>query len=516
MLGGWGSWINFFCTMQTKRWFVGASAIGLDSLRDMLLLDNAFHARHIVVAGASANRAKWANMLFRRLIEGPWCGTLAAVNPSRAAIEGVACYPSVAALPFTPDYVQVVVPREDVARTLQDCVDRAVPLVHVFSAGFGEVGGIGPTLQAELHRVLHGGHTRMIGPNSLGIYNARTGLDFSRGCHFTPGSATFISQSGSLCTDVLALGQARGLNFGKILSVGNCADLDWPDFVRYCREDKDTGVAAFYIESVRDGRALFDELRQLAAVKPVLLLKGGRTEDGARSVVSHTGRLAGSYDGWRVMMRQAGVVELDSIEDMLAALAAFDARTHTPPANNADLMVIGSGGGVSVLISDAADAAGLRLASLSGNTLQALGAVLPDAEALGGIGNPVEIPVDRMFGDLQRMAQLIEVSAADPAVGSVLLHVNLIALSNNYDDGGVAQWDAVCHGLCAVAARIGKPLTVVLRNGGCNDLTEALQRLGMQRLARDFALPVFGDMREALAFLRHYHNAGGIGRAKAA
>ena len=516
MLGGWGSWINFFCTMQTKRWFVGASAIGLDSLRDMLLLDNAFHARHIVVAGASANRAKWANMLFRRLIEGPWCGTLAAVNPSRAAIEGVACYPSVAALPFTPDYVQVVVPREDVARTLQDCVDRAVPLVHVFSAGFGEVGGIGPTLQAELHRVLHGGHTRMIGPNSLGIYSARTGLDFSRGCHFTPGSATFISQSGSLCTDVLALGQARGLNFGKILSVGNCADLDWPDFVRSCREDKDTGVAAFYIESVRDGRALFDELRQLAAVKPVLLLKGGRTEDGARSVVSHTGRLAGSYDGWRVMMRQAGVVELDGIEDMLAALAAFDARTHTPPANNADLMVIGSGGGVSVLISDAADAAGLRLASLSGNTLQALGAVLPDAEALGGIGNPVEIPVDRMFGDLQRMAQLIEVSAADPAVGSVLLHVNLIALSNNYDDGGVAQWDAVCHGLCAVAARIGKPLTVVLRNGGCNDLTEALQRLGMQRLARDFALPVFGDMREALAFLRHYHNAGGIGRAKAA
>ncbi len=516
MLGGWGSWINFFCTMQTKRWFVGASAIGLDSLRDMLLLDNAFHARHIVVAGASANRAKWANMLFRRLIEGPWCGTLAAVNPSRDAIEGVACYPSVAALPFTPDYVQVVVPREDVARTLQDCVDRAVPLVHVFSAGFGEVGGIGPTLQAELHRVLHGGHTRMIGPNSLGIYSARTGLDFSRGCHFTPGSATFISQSGSLCTDVLALGQARGLNFGKILSVGNCADLDWPDFVRYCREDKDTGVAAFYIESVRDGRALFDELRQLAAVKPVLLLKGGRTEDGARSVVSHTGRLAGSYDGWRVMMRQAGVVELDGIEDMLAALAAFDARTHTPPANNADLMVIGSGGGVSVLISDAADAAGLRLASLSGNTLQALGAVLPDAEALGGIGNPVEIPVDRMFGDLQRMAQLIEVSAADPAVGSVLLHVNLIALSNNYDDGGVAQWDAVCHGLCAVAARIGKPLTVVLRNGGCNDLTEALQRLGMQRLARDFALPVFGDMREALAFLRHYHNAGGIGRAKAA
>ena len=482
----------------------------------MLLLDHAFHARSIVVAGASANRAKWANMLFRRLIDGPYRGRLAAVNPARREIEGVPCYPSVAALPFVPDYVQVVVPREEVARTLQDCVARGVPLVHVFSAGFGEVAGVGPALQAGLLRVLQGGQTRMIGPNSLGLYSARSGLDFSRGCHFEPGPVTFISQSGSLCTDVLALGQARGLNFGKILSVGNCADLDWPDFVRYCREDKDTGVAAFYIESVRDGRALFDELRQLAAVKPVLLLKGGRTEDGARSVVSHTGRLAGSYDGWRVMMRQAGVVEIDGIEDLLTALTAFDARMRMPPAQAGDLMVIGSGGGVSVLISDAAHAAGLRLAGLAEDTLRGLCAVLPDAEALGGVGNPVEIPIDRMFGDLDRMARLIEVSAADRAVGAVLLHVNLIALSNNYDDGGVAQWDAVCAGLRTVAGRIGKPLAVVLRNGGCNALTEALQRLGMQRLAREFSLPVFGDMREALGFLRHYRTFGDGAHAQTA
>ena len=358
-------------------------------------------------------------------------------------------------------------------------------------------------------RTLEGGPTRMIGPNSLGIYSARAGLDFSRGCHFTPGPATFISQSGSLCTDVLALGQARGLNFGKILSVGNCADLDWPEFVRYCREDTETGIAVLYIESVRDGRSLFEQLRLLAAVKPVLLLKGGRGDDGARSVVSHTGRLAGNYDGWRVMMRQAGVVELDGIEDMLAALAAFDALGRRPRCSGAGLMVIGSGGGVSVLITDAAQAMGLRLAPLHATTLRALADVLPDAEALGGVGNPVEIPVDRMFGDLERMARLIEVSAADRAVGAVLLHVNLIALSNNYDDGGVAQWDAVCAGLDAASRRIGIPLVIVMRNGGCNELTEALQRIGIRRLAQEFSLPVFADMGEALAFLRHYRDLRG-------
>jgi acyl-CoA synthetase (NDP forming) len=475
----------------------------------MLLLDRAFHPRSVAVVGASANRTKWANILFRRLIDGPYSGQLVAVNPARREIEGVACYPSVADLPFVPDYVQVVVPRAAVARTLRDCVTRGVPLVHVFSAGFGEVGAAGPGLQADLLRILKDGKTRMIGPNSLGIYSARGGLDFSRGCHFTPGPATFISQSGSLCTDVLALGQARGLAFGKILSVGNCADLDWPEFVRYCRQDAETGLAVFYIESVRDGRALFEELRQLAAVKPVLLLKGGRGDDGARSVLSHTGRLAGSYEGWRVMMRQAGVVELGGIEDMLAALTAFEALGRKPSRLDGDLMVIGSGGGISVLISDAAQAMGLRLACLHEATLGALADVLPDAQELGGVGNPVEIPVDRMFGDLDRMARLIEVSAADPAVGAVLLHVNLIALSNNYDDGGVAQWDAVCTGVHAVSRRIGKPLALVLRNGGCNDLTEALLRIGMQRLAREFSLPVFGDMRDALAFFRHCRDRRG-------
>ena len=171
-------------------------------------------------------------------------------------------------------------------------------------------------------------------------------------------------------------------------------------------------------------------------------------------------------------------------------------------------MVIGSGGGVSVLITDAAQAMGLHLAPLHETTLRALAEVLPDAEALGGVGNPVEIPVDRMFGDLERMARLIEASAADASVGAVLLHVNLIALSNNYDDGGVAQWDAVCAGLDVASRRIGKPLAIVMRNGGCNELTETLQRIGMRRLAREFSLPVFTDMGEALAFLRHCRDLG--------
>lgn len=465
-------------------------------------LASAFDARSIAVVGASANRAKWANMLFRRLVEGPYRGEVVAVNPTRDSIEGRPCYPSVKAIPFVPDYVQVVVPRGQVAGTLRDCVARGVPVVHVLSSGFGEVGGIGPALQAELIEVLRGSATRLIGPNSLGLYAARSGLDFSRDCRFDPGPTTFISQSGSLCTDLIALGQARGLDFGKMLSVGNAADLDWPELAAYCAEDADTGLAAFYVESVRDGRAFFEQLQRLARRKPVLLMKGGRSGDGARSVQSHTGRLAGDYPVWQSMMAQAGVLEINDLDDLLVTLQAHDTRARIGTVRADGLMVVGSGGGVSVMLADAAQAQSLRLVELAPATLARLHELIPDAEELGGVGNPVEIPVDRMFGNLDRMARILEASAQDGAIGQLMLHVNLIALSNNYDDGGTAQWAAVCDGLAQTSARLGKPMGILMRNGGCNDLTLRLQQIGQDRLARSHRLPVFGDQRDALRFLR--------------
>ena len=465
-------------------------------------LERAFHARSIAVVGASANRAKWANILFRRLLDGPYRGEVVAVNPARTEIEGRPSYPSVADIPFVPDYVQIVVPREQVAQALRDCARRGVALAHVFSSGFGEVGPPGPALESDLIQALAGGPTRMVGPNSLGIYSASAGIDFSRDCHFEPGPFTFISQSGSLCTDVLAIAQARGLCFSKILSVGNAADLDWPDFADYCAADEATGVAIFYVESVRDGRQFYAALQRLAARKPVLLLKGGRTGGGARSVASHTGRLAGDYAVWQAMMAQAGAIELRSLEDMLAAMQAYRSLQSCPSAAACGLMVVGSGGGVSVLISDAAHEQGLALAELALGTLATLTQIIPDAADLGGVGNPVEIPVDRMFGDLGRMGRIIEAAAADAAVGLLLLHVNLIALSNNYDDGGTAQWAFVCERLADISKRLGKPLAVVMRNGGCNELTRALERTGSEQLARKHGLPVFGHMAEALLYLR--------------
>ena len=462
-------------------------------------LDRAFNPRRIAVIGASANRAKWANMLFRRLVEGPFQGEVVAVNPSQTQIEGRPCYPDIESVPGEVDYAQVLIPRASVPHVAAACARKGVGVVHVLSAGFGEVAGEGPELQQALRAALAGSATALIGPNSLGLYCARAGLDFSRGCHFRPGPATFISQSGALCTDVLALGQARGLNFGKILSVGNCAGFDWPDYVRYCRDDPETGIAAFYIESVTDGRALFEELRALVAVKPVLVLKGGHSDQGGRAVVSHTGRLAGDYRIWQAMLAQAGALELQGIEDLLVTLEAFDAKA---PTREGGLMVIGSGGGISVLISDAAEGQGLGLAELGTPSLAALDQAIPDAAELGGVGNPVEIPIDRMLGDSDRFARLIGIAAADAGVGAVLIHVNLIAVANHYSDGSAVAWETVCRRLAAAIGESAVPVVTWLRNGPAGEITGAFDRVAIQALGVEARLPVFATLAEALGYLR--------------
>lgn len=202
------------------------------------------------------------------------------------------------------------------------------------------------------------------------------------------------------------------------------------------------------------------------------------------------------------MIRQAGAFELTGIEDLLLTLQADESLCRSKPlANGNDIMVIGSGGGVSILITDAAESMGLVLADLSEATRTSLAEIIPDSESLGGAANPVEIPVDRMFGELQTLSRLVAVAASDSRVGSVLVHINLIAFANNFPDDAATPWTTVCKTLFQVFGRTGKALVIVLRNGECDRLTKRLFDSGIQRLRQDFGLPVFGQMESALAFL---------------
>ena len=419
-------------------------------------------------------------------------------------VEGVPTYPSVLSIPRAVDYALVVVPRDQVLEAVRDCVAAKVPAVHVLSSGFGEVAGRGRDLQEDLKAEVTGSQTVLIGPNSMGVYSARSRLTFASGCHFDQGKLAFVSQSGGLCYDVLVRGQVRGLSFGKILSVGNCADLDWPDYVRYFANDPDTHALALYIESVTDGRRLFDELRAATKHKNIFVLKGGKSRLGSQSVVSHTGRLAAEYDVWKAMLRQAGAMEAASIEELMIAMEAWSlgrrGRTSTIPST-AGTALIGTGGGATVLIADACEEAGLSFAQFDGGTRSLLERMVPNAESLGGISNPVDIGADRLLSEPALLGKLVETVGADPNVGSLLIHVNLIAVANNLA-GGLEAWNAACDRL-AEAGGGGKVAAIVLRNGDAGDAPRELLIRAMNRLGGVHRMPAFGQLRDALAFLRH-------------
>ncbi len=467
-------------------------------------LEHVFQPACIAVVGASASRGKWSNDVFRLLVEQEADRSVVPVNPNRESVEAVRAYPTVAAIPDKVDYALIVVPRDGVIDAVRDCVEAGVPAVHVLSSGFGEVAGRGRDLQEQLRGLVEGSGTVLIGPNSMGVYSARSRLTFASGCHFDPGGLSFVSQSGGLCYDMLARGQARGLKFGKILSVGNCADLDWPDYVRYSATDAETDILALYIESVGDGRRLFEELRAAAKAKPVLVLKGGKSQLGSQSVVSHTGRLAAEYHVWKAMLRQAGATEVESMDELLIALEASDLRRRHSAAHLPDIpgtAVIGTGGGATVLIADACEAAGLSFARFSADTRAALESCIPGADTLGGADNPVDIGADRLLADPGLLARLVETVCADAGVATVLIHLNLIAVANNLS-GGHEAWTDACDRL-ATARRGGRTVTVVLRNGDAGDFPGQLQNAAMARLRGRGGIPAFSELGHALALLRH-------------
>lgn len=464
-------------------------------------LEHVFSPGRIAVIGASGTRGKWSNDVFRLLAQS-FTGEVIPVNPRREVVEGLATYPSIDRIPGCVDLAIVVVPREDVPGVAGKCADANIPVVQVLSSGFGEVRGDGAELHQRLMETIAHSDTVLIGPNAMGVYSAAPCITFADNCHFKPGPLAFVSQSGGLCYDVLMRGQARGLNFGKILSVGNCADLDWPEFIHYLGRDPEIEAFALYIESVSDGRRLFETLREAARGKPVFVLKGGKTGRGGQSVASHTGRLAGDYEIWQAMLRQARVTEVDSLDDLLIALEAVGLARNTeaprPPRHQFGTMIIGMGGGATVLVADACEHAGVTLAPLSDSTRQSLEQSVPGAAAFGGAENPLEIGADRMLREPDLLARLTATACTDPSVSAVLIHLNLIAMSNVADS--MEAWKTTCEHLAEVS-RGGRIITLVLRNGDGGDMPEALQRCATGILRHEPSISVFTHFTDALSLI---------------
>lgn len=376
-------------------------------------LDVFFRPRTVAVIGATENPGSVGRTLLQNLIGAPFGGTVFPVNPKRPNVLGIKAYPSVSAVPDPVDLAVIVTPAATVPGIIRECAGLGVKGAIVISAGFKEAGAEGEALERQILETAKSGRMRIIGPNCLGVMSPLTGINATFAQAMArPGSVALVSQSGALLTAVLDYSLREMIGFSACISLGSMLDVGWGDLIDYLGNDPRTQSIVLYMESIGNARAFLSAAREVALTKPIIVIKAGRTELGARAAASHTGALTGSDEVLEAAFRRSGVLRVGSIADLFYMAEVLSKQ---PRPTGRRLTVLTNAGGPGVLAADALIAGGGELAPLSAGTMDALNQVLPPHWSHG---NPVDV-----LGDAgpDRYAQALEIAARDPESDGLLV-----------------------------------------------------------------------------------------------
>jgi acetyltransferase len=376
-------------------------------------LDKLFTPRSVGLIGATPRPGSVGAVVARNLRRAGFAGELMLVNPHHSTIDGLIVHPDVASLPQAPDLAVIVTPPDTVPGLVNELAERGTRAAVVITAGFGELGEQGASLQRTMLDAAKPHLLRIVGPNCVGIMVPRLGLDatFSH-LAASAGDIAFISQSGAMITAMLDWAVPRGIGFSHVVSLGDMADVDFGDMLDYLAADPHTRAILLYIEGITHGRKFMSAARAASRLKPVLVLKAGRSTAGACAATSHTGVLAGADAVYDAAFRRAGMLRVATMAELFDAAETL-ALTREQVGER--LAILTNGGGAGVLATDALIAAGGRLAHLSKETFADLNRLLP---ATWSHGNPIDI-----IGDApgKRYADALETLIRDPGVDAVLV-----------------------------------------------------------------------------------------------
>jgi acyl-CoA synthetase (NDP forming) len=382
------------------------------------------------VVGASGNPRSQGYEFVQALTEIGFPGPIYPVNPKLDELLGRKAYPRLEEIPGPVDFVISAVPAGAVLEMVEGCRVKEVKLLHLFTARFSETGREdAAALERELRRRIREAGIRAIGPNCMGIHYPKAKLAFDPVFPHEPGDIGFLTQSGSHAYRVIGRGAERGLRFSKIISYGNALDLGEADFLDHFAEDPDTTVIAAYVEGIRDGRRFFAALRRAAARKPVIIVKGGRSSAGHAAASSHTAALAGQMNVWRGAVRQAGAIEVRTINELLDMLVAFK---YVGPAAGNRVAVLGGAGGETVESADLCAEAGLELPLPPEDLRAQLREKMP--HAWDWVGNPVDASI-LSWGHRGEAFAVMEMMAANPVYDALIANVRGIEHALEREDG---------------------------------------------------------------------------------
>ncbi|HEY53544.1 MAG TPA: acetate--CoA ligase family protein [Caldilineae bacterium] len=400
-----------------------------------------FSPRGVAVIGASATPGKLGYGVVRNLLQYGYQGGVYPVNPRAETILGRPCFPDIASVPDPVDLAVIIIPAPAVPAVLQDCAGRGIRAATILSGGFAETGRAGAERQAEISAIARAHDMRFIGPNCVGVLDAHSGLNTTFIEQMPdPGPIAFLSQSGAMGGALIDWARGQHIGLSHFSSLGNAADVTETDMIVALADDPNTTVITAYIEGVRNGADFMSAARRVTRSKPIIALKVGGTEAGARAVASHTASLAGADAAYRAAFAQCGVLQAHTAEDLFGIALGL---AYQPPPRGDRVAIITNAGGPAAIAADALARSGLALPEPGETTHDALRSAFGPAPQLF---NPIDLLGAASTAEFETAARILLESDQYDAILVVLV-------PNTANDP-----EGVADGLARASAGSDKPI----------------------------------------------------------
>jgi acetyltransferase len=419
-----------------------------------MTLEKIFNADSVAIIGASRSPTKRGFQAVKILLDEKFEGSIYPVNPKEKRSLGQTCYPDVEAIPDAVDLALVTTPAATLPSILEACGRKGIPGIVAIAGGFGETGPGGQDLEAKLVAAARKNNVRLIGPNTSGMMNLRTNLNLV-GLRDAPrGNIALLSQSGNMALSLFTEAKLKSQKgFSHYVGVGNEADIRFHEYLDYFRQDPDTHAVLMYVEGMRQGREFLQEAYRTTSIKPVILLKSGRSITGKQSAGSHTGAMAGISEVAISAFKRAGIIVVENADELFPVTETL---SSLPPIKNNNIAILADGGGHATIAADLLTDLGLQIPELSDNTKNRLKEILPDAASLR---NPVDVAggtdaAPTLFADCARII------LNDPRVGGLLLVGLFGGYGIRFAESLALQEEDAAHQMGKLVASRKKPIVV--------------------------------------------------------
>lgn len=441
-----------------------------------------FNPQRIAVIGASDKEGSLGSKILRNLVGVGYKGTVFPVNPFRQCVQGIMAYPTVNKIPKKIDLAVIATPAHTIPQIIEECGEAGVPGVIITSAGFREIGEEGARLEHKILQYKQKYGMRIIGPNSFGVIRPKNNLYATfADKRAIAGKIAFISQSAALCASVLDWAIEAQVGLSAVVSTGSMLDVDLGDLIDFFGADAQTKSIVLYVESIKNARNFMSAARSFARSKPIVVVRAGRFKESSTPAFFHSGFLAGEDAVYDAAFRRAGIVRVETINDLLSCAEAL-AMQPNPTGSN--LAIITNAGGPGIMAVDCLIAKGGKLAQLSSETRAQLKNVLPP---YCSTANPIDLLEE---ATPERFRAVLEICLKDSASSGFLVI---------YTPQGATEPSAIARIVTDLAQQTKKPVIVSLigEDAQCWKARKTLQRNG---------IPAFGTPEQAVATFMYMYS----------